>query len=214
MRGTPVRTLAGKTDAARASHPSRIARGSPTLAVPAVRGDARVRPHASGGVPLLPELVADHDFHHRSASNAGTSGLILSKDRIRRRPQRPGNQHALTRGLECPRRLPLALSQSSSKLKKGSRFHCRHSAAVRSCPQQENLVGLCRSCELCGLLVERDGKNRVKSVFAGRERWSPPDLTGLRLTRWLRFCMVAPILASPNQELSRSANWWSFELSH
>jgi hypothetical protein len=52
-------------------------------------------------VPLLPELVADHDFHHRSASNAGTSGLILFKDRIRRRPQRPGNQHALTRGQQC-----------------------------------------------------------------------------------------------------------------
>ena len=57
------------------------------------------------GVPLLPERAADHDFHHRSASTAGTSGPILFKDRMRRRPQCPGNQHALTRGLECPRRL-------------------------------------------------------------------------------------------------------------
>jgi hypothetical protein len=62
-------------------------------------------------VPLLPELAADHDFHHRSASTAGTSGLILFKDRMRKRPQCPDNQHALTRGLECPRRLPLALPQ-------------------------------------------------------------------------------------------------------
>jgi len=31
--------------------------------------------------------------------------------------------------------LPLALPQSSSKFKKLSRFHCRHSAAGRSCPQ-------------------------------------------------------------------------------
>ena len=63
---------------------------------------ARVRQRSSGGVPLLPELEAGHDFHHRSASTAGTSGLILFKDRIRRRPQRPGNQHALTRGQQCP----------------------------------------------------------------------------------------------------------------
>jgi hypothetical protein len=62
--------------------------------------------------------------------------------------------------------LPPALPQSSSKLKKLSRFHCRHFAARRGSPQQENLVCLCRSCELCGLLVESDGKNRVKCVFA------------------------------------------------
>jgi hypothetical protein len=31
--------------------------------------------------------------------------------------------------------LPLALPQSFRKLKKLSRFHCRHFAAGRSCPQ-------------------------------------------------------------------------------
>src|ERR1700724_194776 len=123
-RALPWGRMWEKTEAARASPPSRIVRGLPKLAFPAVRGDARVRQRSSGGVPLLPELEAGHDFHHRSASTAGTSGLILLKDRIRRRPQRPGNRDALTRGQECPRRLPLALPQSSSKLKL-SRFHCR-----------------------------------------------------------------------------------------
>jgi hypothetical protein len=42
-----------------------------------------------------------------SASIAGTSGLILFKDRMRRRPQCPDNQHALKRGLECSRRFTL-----------------------------------------------------------------------------------------------------------
>src|SRR5260370_41239070 len=62
----------------------------------------KVRQRSAAGAPLLPELVADHDFHHRSASTAGTSGLILFKDTTRRRPQCPDNQHALTRGLELP----------------------------------------------------------------------------------------------------------------
>jgi len=77
------------------------------LAFTAVREMLEVRQRSSGGVPLLPELVADHDFHHRSASSTGTSGLILFKDRMRRRPQCPDNQHALTRGLEGPRRFIL-----------------------------------------------------------------------------------------------------------
>ena len=130
----------------------------------------KVRQRSAAGVPLLPELVADHDFHHRSASTAGIRGLILFKDRMRRRPQCPHHQHALTRGLEMP---PAIHSRESpacpwpcriiNKLHKLSRSHCRHFAAGRSCPQQENLLPLCRSCELCGLLVESHGKNRVKS---------------------------------------------------
>jgi hypothetical protein len=88
-----------------------MVRGLPSLLFPLCGERLEVRQRSSGGVPLLPEPAADHDFHHRSASTAGTSGLILFKDRMRRRPQCPDNQHALTRGLECPRQLPLALPQ-------------------------------------------------------------------------------------------------------
>ena len=104
--------MSAKTNAARASHPSRIVRGLPSLLFPLCGERLEVRQRSSGGVPLLPELVADHDFHHRSASTAGTSGLILFQDRMRRRPQCPNNQHALTRGLECPR--PIHSRESSA----------------------------------------------------------------------------------------------------
>ena len=92
--------LDDKMNAARASHPSRMVRGLPGLLFPLCGEMLEVRQPSLGGVLLLPELVADHDFHHRSASTAGTSGLILFKDRMRRRPQCPDTQHALTRGLE------------------------------------------------------------------------------------------------------------------
>jgi len=121
--------MSAKTNAARASHPSRIIRGLPSWLFPLCGEMLEVRQRSSGGVPLLPERVADHDFHHRSASTAGTSGLILFKDRMRRRPQCPNNQHALTRGLECPRRFTLenrrlatGSPQSSSKLKSSHVF--------------------------------------------------------------------------------------------
>ena len=68
----------------------------------------KVRQRSAAGVPLLPELVADHDFHHRSASTAGTRGLILFKDRMRRRPQCPRTTSTRSRPVwRCPRRFTL-----------------------------------------------------------------------------------------------------------
>jgi len=71
--------MSAKTNAARASHPSRIVRGLPSLLFPLCGERLEVRQRSSGGVPLLPELVADHDFHHRSASTAGPAAWSCSK---------------------------------------------------------------------------------------------------------------------------------------
>ena len=42
------------------------------------------------GVPLLPEPAAGHDFHHRSASSAVASGLILLKEQDKEEAAMPG----------------------------------------------------------------------------------------------------------------------------
>ena len=63
--------MSAKTNAARASHPSRIVRGLPGLLSRYAGEMLKVRQRSAAGVPLLPELVADHDFHHRSASHCG-----------------------------------------------------------------------------------------------------------------------------------------------
>ncbi len=135
-------------------------------------------PPRSGGMMLIrPQRLRSATFaervaHSRSLDQGCTTCFcqrpIRSKSNLER-PQRPlGIRNALTRvsGRSrrrltlVNRRLPLALLQSSGKLR-NSHVGCIHSAADCFAPQLQNAFRLCRSCGRSTLFVESRGKLRT-----------------------------------------------------
>jgi len=116
---------ARQKNAAEASHLDRIARGFLFCLRRRSRGgmtaSARQRPRSGRArAPHLPKPVAEPQLHQSRTRNrcGGQRPCPCSKEQEGRRPQRPGNQSALTRFSECPpailsnRRLSLAGPQS------------------------------------------------------------------------------------------------------
>ena len=104
-----------QTNAAQASHPGRIVRESPALPSAAEAAERRFWPDsAHEGCCALPVQAANvilrnHDsenqlFAESSSHNlrSASSPTLLTEQVGRRRPQRPGNQHALARVFRCP----------------------------------------------------------------------------------------------------------------
>jgi hypothetical protein len=107
---------------------------------------------------------SSHDL--RSAS----SPTLLTEQVGRRRPQRPGNQHALARVFRCPpiihpRELP-ATADSAAIVQQTRKFTFRwtHFVTERFGPQQKNMSPLCRNCGRRNFPVESLGKPRTNSL--------------------------------------------------
>jgi len=112
---------------------------------------ARQRPRSGRArAPHLPKPVAEPQLHQSRTRNrcGGQRPCPCSKEQEGRRPQRPGNQSALTRFSECPpailsnRRLSLAGPQSVGKLRSAHVFAAPHSPADCCLPQPEKVSSL------------------------------------------------------------------------
>jgi hypothetical protein len=168
-------------NAAQASHPRRIVRGSSGSPHPplARRDDASGPSALPEGVPHLPKLAALVILRSQSATAAGADSPLPLVSGIGEEAATPGQPvRVRTRFRNVPRRFTLenhrllqALPQSSGKLRKLSRFRCSHSPSQPRPPQQKNSPPLCENCGRKVFLVETRGKLRT-CRFAGQTRAS------------------------------------------
>jgi len=153
----------GKTNAARASHPSRIVIVDILAAV--FRQGEKSSRNCTGKSAM-----------HRCSPEACASGLrfsasILLEEGFLRRPQSPGtgtlDMRRISPGDSLSRKSPATLNPCRNRFRTSHAFDCKHFAARRKLTQRQTAARLCKNCGGEKLPVEREGK----VYFYSRAAW-------------------------------------------
>ena len=160
------RAETSKTNAAWASHPSRIVVADVLTAV-FRRGERSSR------------NCTRKSAMHRCSPEACASGLrfsasILLEEGFLRRPQSPGtgtlDMRRISPGDSLSRKSPATLNPCRNRFRTSHAFDCKHFAAAEKLTQRQTAAPLCKNCGAAKLPVERKGKVYFYSVGTRREK--------------------------------------------